>query len=261
MDIVDAHAHLASWHSVPESEGNLLLGMERHGIATTLVSHADCTSFPGEAQAPVTPLSSVEGLSQVIAFARKHPGRIYGAAWFKPLVEPVPPEGFVRLIQENRDIVKALKFHPFCERVALDDPRVAPYIQLARELDLPILVHTAVDEDSAIYHFVNAAKANPDVRFVAAHLELCSDHRYAIEALTGIENAWCDTAWVDLSTALLAMEKLGPDRVFFGTDAPIDGAATLDNPMYQEYFRALYEDPSDLMQGLMGANARRFYGL
>lgn len=261
MHVIDAHAHLATWPGIPASKANLLAGMERHGIAASLVSHADCTSFPGEHEAQVEPLPQEEGLRQCIDFARENPGRFFVAAWFTPLRAEEPSEDFVRLIRDNRDVVKALKFHPYCERCPLDDPRVEPYLRLAEELGLPVLVHTAVDDYSSIGHFVSACRTHPDLRFVAAHLELCSDHEFAIESLRGVENAYCDTAWVDLYHARKAMEVLGKDRVFFGTDAPIDGAATLDNPMYLEFFQnALGLDGWDY-EGLMGRNAANFYGL
>ena len=261
MRIVDAHTHLATWPDVPSAETNLLAGMERHGIAASLVSHADCTSFPGEHEAKIEPLSQEEGLRQCIDFARRNPGRIYVAAWFTPLRAAEPSAEFIRLIQDNRDIVKALKFHPYLERCRLDDRRVEPYLRLAAELDLPVLVHTAVDEYSSIGAFVHACREHPSIGFVAAHLELLSDHEFAIDALKGVHNAWGDTAWVDLYHAKKAMDVLGKDRVFFGSDSPINGNATLDDPMYLEFFRnALNLDGYDY-EGLMGRNAANFYGL
>ena len=57
------------------------------------------------------------------------------------------------------------------------------------------------------------------------------------------------------------MDVLGKDRVFFGSDSPINGNATLDDPMYLEFFRnALNLDGYDY-EGLMGRNAANFYGL
>ena len=236
MQVFDAHTHLGTWPSIKECQESLLCGMRRKNVLFSLVSHADCSSFPGEVAPDIEPLSAVEGLKGCLAFAKENEGRIFVAVWVKPRIEPFPSEELIRLMKENRRYIKAIKLHPFCERTPADSPAMEPYYALAREFDLPILVHTAVDEDSAIEHLVAAGKRNPDLRFVAAHLELGSDHRHAIEALKGVPNIYCDTAWVDLSSALLAQEELGADHVFFGTDAPVDGADTLDNPMYGEYF-------------------------
>ena len=261
MSIIDAHAHIASWPTVEQSKKNLLTGMDTWGIECSLISHADCTSFPTEHEAKVDPISGAEGLRQTIAFARENPGRIYIAAWFKPLIEPEPTEEFVQLIKDNLDVVKALKFHPFCERLPADDPRLEPYYALARELGFPVLVHTAVDENSAIYHLVNAAKAHPDIRFVAAHLELCSDHRFAIDAIAEVPNIYADTAWVDVDSCKLAIQKLGIDRIMFGTDAPIDGEPTLYNPIYLAYFRNDAMFGKRVLSKLMRDNAIYFYKL
>ena len=261
MRIIDAHAHIASWPNVPACASNLLEGMARHGVEKVLVSHADCTSFPGEHEAQVTPLTASEGLRQVLDLCKAHPGKIYAAAWFTPLREETPSDELIRLIKENLTYVKALKLHPFCERIAADDPRLEPYYDLAREFDLPILVHTAVDPDSAIYHLVNAAKNHPDLRFVAAHLELCSDHRFAIDNVADMPNIYADTAWVDIESARVAIERMGEDRLLFGTDAPIDGADTLDNPMYLAYFRNELGFGEETYGKLMAGNAIALYRL
>lgn len=261
MPILDAHAHIASWPTVRKSEAHLLRGMDRENVDISLISHADCSSFSHDGDNVDQPLSAYEGLQECLRFAKENPGRIFVAVWIKPRVEPIPDPKLLRLIKEDFSLVRAIKFHPFCERLAADDPLLEPYYDLAKELGLPILVHTALDDYSGIDHLVNAAKAHPDLRFVAAHLELGSDHRYAINAIKGHPNIFCDTAWVDLESAVLALETLGPNRVFFGTDAPIDGEDTLENPMYKEYFANKANLSLLGFLRLMGGNAMDFYSI
>lgn len=259
MNTIDAHAHIASWPTVAESKRNLLHAMKVHYVEAALVSHADCSTYPGEHGFNAIPLSSIQGLMEVLAFAKENPGKIYAAVWIKPLVEPTPSPELLRLIDENRPLIKAIKLHPFCERIPPDDPRMEPYYELARTLELPILVHTALDPDSSIGHLVNAAKAHPDLRFVAAHLELASTHDFAVEAIKGTPNIWADTAWVDLKSAKNALMKLGKERVMFGSDAPIDGPGTLDNPLYISYFRNDIGLDEESYRMLIADNARAFY--
>ena len=259
MPIIDAHAHLGSWPNIETSRHNLIGNMNRHGIDIAVLSHADCSSYPGDAGAFATPLSSVEGFRQCIEFAHEHPCRFYLAVWVKPLLEPEPPQELLDLIAENRDLVVALKLHPFCERISPNDERLEPYYDLARSLDVPVLCHTALDYHSCIGSLIEAAKAHPDLRFVAAHLELGSDHLYSINALKECPNIFADTAWVDMESAVHALRELGEERVLFGTDNPLDGTETLANPLYLSYFQNWLGLDQHRYEALMYLNAKRFY--
>lgn len=261
MPIIDAHAHIATWPTRPACKKNLLEGMDTHGVDVSIVSNADCSSFPGEVAVQCGSLSAEEGLREALEFAKSNPGRIYAAVWFKPLVEPTPSKELVRLIEENRSLVVALKLHPFCEQVSPCDPRLEPYYELAAGLNLPILCHTALDFHSSIGELVKAAKDHPHLRFVAAHLELGSDHAYSIDAIADIPNIYADTAWVDADNAKKALETLGLRRVFFGTDAPIDGAATLSNPLYLAYFQNEMGLDEEQYEALMWKSSSEFYGI
>ena len=252
---IDAHAHLASWPNIETCKRNLVLGND-----IALISHADCSSFPGERGASRI-ISAYDGLQECLQLAKELPGRFYAAVWIKPLIEPMPSKELIDLISQNISFIKAIKLHPFCERISPDDERMEPYYQFSRELSLPILSHTALDEHSCIAKLVNAAKKHPDLNFVASHLELGSDHEYSIRALAEVPNVYVDTAWVDLYHANKAMDILGEDHVMFGSDSPIDGLSTLDNPLYQEYFHNTLGLWEGRFRRLMGENAKNFYRL
>ena len=261
MNIIDAHAHIASWPSLKQSKANLIADMDRHFVSRALVSNADCATFPSVENYPRRPVDAATGLKEVLDFANEHPGRIYAAAWFCPGREPGPSKRFVALLEGNRNLVKALKLHPYCERIAADDPRVEPYYALAKRLDLPVLVHSAVDEYSSIGHLAAACRAHPDLRFVGAHMELCSDHRYALSTMMETPNLYADTAWVDMPMAKRVLFEVGIDRIMFGTDAPIDGDGTLNNPMYQAFFENQEGLSEELFHRLLEGNAASFYRL
>ena len=259
MPIIDAHVHIGSWRTIEESQHNLLESMNRRQVALGVLSNADCSSFPGEAGAYATPLSSVEGLRQIIAFARENPGRFALLVWIKPLLEPYPSEELLSLVEENRDLIVGLKLHPFCERISPCDPALEPYYEWAEKEGWPILCHTALDFHSSIGELIAAAKAHPRLSFVAAHLELGSTHRYAIEAIRPYPNIYADTAWVDFENANFALDVLGEDRVLFGTDNPLDGSDTLFNPMYDGYFHHAYGEEGGRFDALMYQNALSLY--
>jgi predicted TIM-barrel fold metal-dependent hydrolase len=141
----------------------------------------------------------------------------------------------------------------------IDDPKVEPYLALAEELHLPILVHTAIDDYSSILHLETVAKRHPNLTFIAAHMELYTDHDCTIEAMKRNPNIYCDTAWVEMKDAARAIEEVGKERVLFGSDAPLDGETTLDEPIYQNYFENSEGLDEESYALLMGGNAKRIF--
>ena len=170
-----------------------------------------------------------------------------------------PGETRLDLIKKNLKYIKGLKMHPYCSRMRIDDKKVEPYLALAEELHLPILVHTAIDDYSSILHLETVAQRHPDLTFIAAHMELYTDHDCAIEVMKRNPNIYCDTAWVEMKDAARAIEEVGKERVLFGSDAPLDGETTLDEPIYQNYFSNSEGLDEESYALLMGGNAKRIF--
>lgn len=233
MKYIDAHAHIASWPTIKTTEGYLLAAKKNYHFSFTLLSNCDCASFPNEGQKGG--VSTLAGLKQVVSFVKKNASSFGAGVWIKPLVEKEVSQELRDYIEKNRKYIYFLKLHPWCEKVAIDDPSLKVWLEYARELGLPVLVHTATDDYSSIGHLEKACDMYPDLSFVAAHLELSSDHLYAIEAMKRHPNMYADTAWVDMETAKKVITEVGESRIMFGTDNPVDGANTLNNPLYQEY--------------------------
>ena len=261
MGFIDAHTHIASWPDLDTCIRNIVESQEKYDIDFSLISNADAAEFHsvGDPDRPVK--NTLECLREVVDLCRAFPGRFGAAVWLRPYYEKEVAEDLISYIEENRDIIFALKFHPYDERTRITDPSLWPYLDLARKLDLPILVHTATDPYSGIGFLEEVARANPDLRFVAAHLELCSDNEYAIEVLSRNPNIYADTAWVSMDKAVKTMEICGKNRIFFGSDNPIDGVDTLSNPMYMAYFENEADLGDEDYWALMRHNAIEFYRL
>jgi predicted TIM-barrel fold metal-dependent hydrolase len=96
---------------------------------------------------------------------------------------------------------------------------------------------------------------------VAAHCQLCSDNSAAFEVMKTTPNIYGDTAWVNMKFARKILTKIGPDRIMFGTDNPIDGVDTLGNPMYHDYFVNRLRLPAHVYHNLMARNAMKVFGI
>lgn len=202
-----------------------------------------------------------------IKFARKHPGRISVMPWIKPATDGVDDE-FIQIIEDNRDIVKGLKFHAHNSNLRSDSPLLEPYYEIAIKYQLPVLIHTGGVEAASPDYVYNAAKSHPDINFIMAHMDLGTDNMHAINLIAKLPNLYGDTAWVPISSVLRFIELCGSDRILFGSDSPIDGADTYSTngfgevSLYQEYFNDLPKLVSpEIYDKIMFGNAIRLFNL
>ncbi|MCR4561653.1 MAG: amidohydrolase family protein [Bacilli bacterium] len=256
--IIDAHVHIMSVPSLKKSEEIVLESMRTHGINFCLMSNADCgeyQEFPANRK-----VSQYKGLQEALHFARNHKGKIGVLVWINPHNE-VLDEKFKALIRNNRSLIYGLKIHPWDSRIKVTSHKLKPYLDFAKEEGFPVLIHTAADEYSDIKYVGKIAKIYPEVKFIAAHLQLCSDNLASLEVLKENPNVYGDTAWVNMEFAKRVLREIGNDRVMFGTDNPVDGIETLDNPMYQEYFQNGVGLDKETYADLMYRNAIKIYRL
>lgn len=245
--IIDTHVHIGGeavgFHM---DEGMVIAAMEKYGIDFSIVSNSDAGEvdhqqnlLPEELQ-----VSQEEALDRAIRFARRYPGKIGIAPWMKPLTQGMTGE-FEEMIMKNRDIICAMKIHPYHSHISPTDRRVLPYLELAEKLNVPVISHTGNSEDDSPIHLYEAAKMFPKVSFIMAHMGLGTDNSLALELLGKADNLYGDTTWVPMSTTIKAIEMYGSKRIVFGSDMPIDGVDTYaHNPkgersVYQDYFHEL----------------------
>ena len=174
----------------------------------------------------------------------------------------------INLIQNNLDVIKAVKFHPYHSALDFDDPLMNPYLDLAEQFNLPVITHTGTGENDCPEKVYNMAKSFPKVNFIMAHMGLGSDNVIATELIALLPNLFGDTAWVSMESTINFIKKIGSQKLFFGTDLPIDGIDTYHhNPrgersLYQDYFEKLPEFISqEDYDNLMWKNALNFFGL
>lgn len=220
--------------------------MRKYQVDRVMVSNGDAGECGHDQR--VLPLalqiSQEQALRDNLQFAREYPGKIYLAAWIKPRLQGMTQELYT-LMEENLDVIKAVKIHPFHSDTAPTDPKVIPYLEFARDHNLAVLSHTGGCEKASPELLYQAAKLFPSVPFIMAHMGLGSDNSEALGLLGKAENLFGDTAWVPLDTTVEAVKRYGSERILFGSDAPIDGVDTyLCNPkgersLYQDYFEKL----------------------
>lgn len=268
--IIDTHVHIGGEAvGFRMGEGMVIEAMEKYGIDFSIVSNGD--SGECDHQQNLLPkhlqITQEESLMRTIRFARNFPNKIGVAPWVKPLTEGYS-RAFEKLVYDNKDIIFAIKLHPFHSIISPTDTRVLPYIELAERLGVPVVSHTGGCESADPEHLYEVAKIFPKVNFVMVHMGLGTDNKKALNLLGKADNLYGDTTWVPMSTTISAIEKYGSEKMMFGSDMPIDGVDTyLQNPkgdrsMYQDYFKELPKLISQkAYDDLMYKNAVRFFGL
>lgn len=267
--IIDTHAHIGKILDFDMTVEQIVYSMERYGIDFSLFSNIEAVENDHQGN-PVPdffqkPQNLV--LKESIEQARKIPEKLGLLVWMKYRQE-TPDGEFIKLIEDNRDIIYGIKLHPFHSRVAPDDKSLDSIYNLARRFDLPVVSHTGGCEQARSVHLYNAAKANPDINFVMVHMDLGTDNSEALKLLGLLPNLYGDTTWVPVQSTLKAVKMWGSGKMLFGTDNPIDGKDTLlhnktgQRSLYQEYFNEFKSmvTPEEY-DNIMYKNAQRLFNI
>ena len=257
--IIDTHTHLGYLSSLKECENNLLKSTKAHKINFSLVSFISY-EYQDKDDKRTRIVQQLIGFNNCSNFVRKNYNNFGMLCWIRPHSESNIRE-VENFILNNRDIVYGLKFHPFCSRLKITDKLLVPYFKIAEKFKLPILVHTATDKYSKIKYLADVCKDWPHLNFIAAHAELLSNHKDCLKYMKMYPNLFCDTAWVDIKTTDIFIKNGLVDKIFFGTDNPIDGEKTLDNPLYQSYFDNDKSFSQDDYEKIMYKNALKIYNI
>ena len=266
--IIDTHVHIGDQFDFYMTEQMVLEAMKKYGIDYALVSNGDAVEVDHEQNliSEQAQISQEDNLARVLEFARAYEDKIGVAVWVKPLTETVTSELEV-LIENNGDIIYALKLHPFHSKISPMDEKVKPFLELAKKYKLPVVSHTGGCEEASPVHLYEAAKAYPEIPFVMVHMGLGSDNKEALDLLGKADNLYGDTTWVPMETTIEAIKRYGSKKMLFGSDMPIDGVDTYafnpkgERSVYQDYFHILPEKiTEDEYKDLMYRNAIEIFG-
>ena len=96
---------------------------------------------------------------------------------------------------------------------------VSKALEVARRMDVPVLLHTGAFDTCHAGLFLELVCDNSDLTFVLAHARPVDE---AIEALKHCQNVYVDLAFVPMADLQVLLSEGFADRILFGTDAPIN---------------------------------------
>lgn len=262
--IIDCHTHIGKILTFDMPETMLLKSMDKYHIDYALVSNIEGSEVDGN-QRPIPPdqqFSQRAVNAKTLAVVRAHPDRLGALLWIKPVTEGCTVE-FVEMVAANRDLIFGIKVHPYLANLPFNSYEIERYVQLAKQLDLAVVTHTATDANSSPRLVSEVARKYPSVNFVLYHMGMTEDSREAISLIAEHPNLYGDCCWVPPRNVLEAIQTCGSDRMLFGTDNPINGPETYDDrAYYRPYLDGLGGDlpPADF-ENFMFKNAVRVFKL
>jgi predicted TIM-barrel fold metal-dependent hydrolase len=98
---------------------------------------------------------------------------------------------------------------------ALEDPRLGEFIEASEKIDLPIILEEELAFTEA---FVKKTKS---LKIIIPHLGMLGGNPMDFsQAFKGRENVYFDTALASTDTVMRYIEKIGHERILFGSDIP-----------------------------------------
>jgi len=133
------------------------------------------------------------------------------------------------LNQSIGDGYEGVKFHGTFEELPISHDTYKPILEVLNDKEALLLVHTGrfkdgdISSNTSYLHAVNVAKKYPKINVILAHMggNDTSIVKKALDASKDVKNIWFDTSGITTPFRIeMAVEKIGADRILFGSDAP-----------------------------------------
>jgi predicted TIM-barrel fold metal-dependent hydrolase len=122
---------------------------------------------------------------------------------------------------EQSDLWRGLEISPAVHGVMLTDPRVRALVEEAAGAGHPVYVVCLDRPGCAVPDLLGLACAFPETPFVLGHAGIGNIDFNALNLVAGHPNVMVETSGGYTSVARAALDRLGADRVVFGTEYPL----------------------------------------
>ncbi len=226
--IVDAHVHLMTdttgWYAYKKSAGGSDARTWDAEATVRLLDEAGidrCWLFT---------LAGLYGFNdcrtandQVIEAARQFPDRLVPFCTAFPNQDAKGAAGEIqRCLDEG---CRGVKFHPWLQSFPANSAYLYPSLELCGRRRIPVLFHTGTPPYSQPFQVMEQARRFPDVPFVIGHFGKIM-FLDAVRSAEMCPNVYLETSGAQVSDLQFALERIGVERILFGTDLPIGGAAS-----------------------------------
>lgn len=253
--ILDMHAHI--WNT-------------QFDDVDTIVSEMDDVGLDQVCVLPIAPYMTNEDIAAVVA---RKPDRFIGFASVVPFAATTsiprtdPVDALAQAVQELG--LKGLKLHPLIQGFSMSDPGLAPVVQAAGELGIPVIFHTGPSygragrsENGRIELLDDLAIMCPNTVIIAGHASPLGDAPYIAHKHPNVyletSLAWSRYCSLIPGLARQAVDIAGVEKIVFGSDFSL-GKRERVTDMIDVFDKAgLSESESEL---IYSGNAKRILGL
>jgi predicted TIM-barrel fold metal-dependent hydrolase len=207
MKIIDAHVHLGDCRmcEYDNPEGDVLRAGEEHGVSTLLLQ-----PFPNPRD-----VESVH--ARISALCRAQPARVFGIISINPHDDARAYKSKVRKAFELGGFV-GIKLHTLGHAVHPDSKDAHAVYEIARDLGLPVMIHTGLTNFGAPVLMTGPARQYPELKFILAHSGWGGQAGEAIAAAKTAGNIYLETSWISIDDKLAAVSAIGSERMMLGSD-------------------------------------------
>jgi predicted TIM-barrel fold metal-dependent hydrolase len=239
--IIDHHNHI--WIGESTGEGFL----EESMTIETILKEMDVAGID---MAGVCTLAQDVNNEYVIQAQKQHPDRLFGYAFINPRGKNAVSD-LKHLLDAG---LQGLKLHPRLHAFSLSNlTMVGPLMELCNEFQVPMFAHGSSNEEfNRPNHFVEVAKAFPDVPVIYGHMGVFNYVDEAIQAAKQIPNLYLDTSTAPSLEVQLALKSLGPDKILMSTDWP-----TNDFKLEKYKIELITKNDPEARRKIMGDNYAR----
>lgn len=222
LKIIDSHVHIGSYGPYEIKVSDLVDAMDWFGVTQAVVSDIGLNSLDEKGIERYKTFNTTFLNNLSLDTIKPYGKRFLLLYWIRPLFDQNEEE-LTRYLLENRDQIGGLKVHPKTAGIPFSSSNYRFYIDICKTLNLPFCIHTQPDGYSNLEFIYQAAMENPEVCFIAVHMDLGGDREKAADLIADCPNLYGDTTLVSKEETRRAIDRCGTEKILFGTDALVFG--------------------------------------
>ena len=214
MLIIDSHAHIGFSHKqyplYLHTLDEMVKIMDKFKITKSCVSSLKAIQYDFK-----------EGNSELKKEIAKFPHRFIPFCVVHPRYWDEAKDELIKCVKEWK--WKGLKLHPVDQCYPADCLSVKEIVEIAEELNIPIAIHSSMDDFSHPKRIGNLAREFPGVTFIMVHMGKMLYWTDALEEAIKYDNIILDTTDAMFADGLVetCVKRIGAQRIVCGTNLPI----------------------------------------